>query len=71
MGRVAPQRVIPIHYDSLTAPIEGPFRGPLNAEALLAGGAENTLAFLRQKQADHPGLRFTTLPRFDEVVLFE
>jgi len=58
VGRVAPSRVIPIHYDSLTAPIEGPFRGPLNAEAFLAGGLENTL-------------RFNTLPRFDEVVLFE
>ena len=70
-GRVAPSRVIPIHYDSLTAPAEGPFRGPLNAEAFLAGGVENTLLFLRQKQADNPGLRFNTLPRFDEVVLFD
>ena len=71
VGRVAPRRIIPIHYDSLTAPIEGPFRGPLNAEAFLAGGLANTLTFLRQKQADNPGLRFITLPRFDEVVLFE
>jgi len=71
VGRVGPRRVIPIHYDSLTAPAEGPFRGPLNAEAFLAGGLENTRAFLQQKQADHPRLRFNTLPRFDEVVLFE
>jgi len=71
VGRVAPQRVIPIHYDSLTAPAEGPFRGPLNAEAFLAGGLENTRLFLQQKQADNPSLRFLTLPRFDEVVLFE
>jgi len=71
VGRVNPQRIIPIHYDSLTAPIEGPFRGPLNAEAFLAGGLEDTLLFLQQKQADNPGLRFNTLPRFDEVVLFE
>lgn len=71
VGRVAPRRVIPIHYDSLTAPAEGPFRGPLNAEAFLAGGIENTLSFLRQKQMDNPGLRLNTLPRFDEVVLFE
>jgi len=71
VGRVAPQRVIPIHYDSLTAPAEGPFRGPLNAEAFLAGGLENTRLFLQQKQADNPNLRFLTLPRFDEVVLFE
>ena len=39
--------------------------------AFLAGGLENTLLFLRQKQADNPDLRFNTLPRFDEVVLFE
>lgn len=71
VGRVNPGRVIPIHYDSLTAPAEGPFKGPVNAEALLAGGLENTALFLRQKQADNPALDFNTLPRFDEVVLFE
>tara|TARA_R110001599_G_scaffold353881_1_gene602123 strand:- start:116587 stop:117609 length:1023 start_codon:yes stop_codon:yes gene_type:complete len=71
VGRVTPRRVIPIHYDSLTAPAEGPFRGPLNAEAFLAGGLENTRLFLQQKAADNPRLGFATLPRFDEVVLFE
>jgi L-ascorbate metabolism protein UlaG (beta-lactamase superfamily) len=71
VGRVNPERLVPIHYDSLTAPVEGPFRGPSNIEALLAGGLEKTRQFLQQKQADNPGLRFITLPRFDEVVLFE
>ncbi|MCB1701780.1 MAG: MBL fold metallo-hydrolase [Pseudomonadales bacterium] len=71
VGRVKPSRIIPIHYDSLTAPAEGPFRGPVNAEAFLAGGLENTRLFLQRKQAENPGLRFNTLPRFDEVVLFE
>jgi L-ascorbate metabolism protein UlaG (beta-lactamase superfamily) len=71
VGRVAPQRVIPIHFDSLTAPVEGPFRGPVKAMSLLSGGLENTLSFLQQKAADNPRLRFNTLPRFDEVVLFE
>lgn len=71
VGRVNPKRIIPIHYDSLTAPVEGPFRGPVNAEALLAGGLENTLLFLQQKQLENPQLRFNTLPRFDELVLFE
>ena len=70
IGRVQPGRVIPIHYDSLTAPAEGPFRGPVNAEAFLAGGLENTRLFLERKQAENPGLHFNTLPRFDEVVLF-
>ena len=71
VGRVAPSRVIPIHYDSLTAPAEGPFRGPSNAEAFLAGGLENTRLFLEQMAADNPSLRFNTLPRFDEVVLYD
>ena len=71
VGTVAPRQIIPIHYDSLTAPVEGPFRGPLNAEAFLAGGLENTRLFLLQKQADNPGIQFNTLPRFDQVVLFE
>lgn len=71
VGRVNAGRVIPIHYDSLTAPVEGPFRGPANAEAFLAGGVENTRLFLEQMAADNPSLRFNTLPRFDEVVLFE
>jgi L-ascorbate metabolism protein UlaG (beta-lactamase superfamily) len=68
---VAPSRIIPIHYDGLTAPVEGTFRGPVKAVAFLAGGLENTLDFLRKKEAANPGLRFNTLPRFDEVVLFE
>ena len=68
---VAPSRIIPIHYDSLTAPLEGAFRGPVKAVAFIAGGLENTLYFLRGKEVENPELRFNTLPRFDEVVLFE
>lgn len=68
---VAPSRVIPIHFDSLTAPAAGPFRGQVKAVALLSRDREGTLSFLRGKQAAHPELRFVTLPRFEEVVLFE
>lgn len=71
VGRVKPQRVIPIHYDSLTAPAEGPFRGPVNVMALLSGGGDITRAFLEDKAAANPQLQFHTLPRFDEVLLFE
>jgi L-ascorbate metabolism protein UlaG (beta-lactamase superfamily) len=71
VGTVRPGRIIPIHFDSLTAPVEGPFRGPVKAVAFLSGGRETTLSFLKQKEADNPQLRFNTLPRFDEVVLFE
>jgi hypothetical protein len=39
--------------------------------SFLSGGLENTLSFMQQKETDNPHLRFNTLPRFDEVVLFE
>jgi len=68
---VAPRRIIPIHFDSLTAPVTGPFRGPVKALAFLSSGGEKTLSFLRRKEMENPGLLFQTLPRFDEVVLFE
>jgi len=70
VGRTGPSRVIPIHWDSLTGPIEGPFTGPVRAAALLSGGSDRTLAFLKEKEAASPGVRFSTLPRYDEVVLF-
>jgi L-ascorbate metabolism protein UlaG (beta-lactamase superfamily) len=68
---VTPAQVIPIHFDSLTAPAEGPFKGPVLARTFLLGGLENTRQFLSEKEAANPQLRFSTLPRFEEVVLFE
>ena len=70
VGRVAPQRVIPIHWDSLTGPIEGPFTGPVRAAGFLSAGSDRTLTFLQAKQEEHPEIRFLTLPRYDPVVLF-
>ncbi len=67
----APTHIIPIHFDSLTGPVKGPFMGPVQAVAFISGGQENTLSFLRDKAAVNPKLRFSTLPRFEEVVLFE
>lgn len=63
-------RVIPIHWDSLMGEIDGPFTGEMRAATFLSGDGDRTLAFLKDKEATIPGLRFTTLPRFDEVVLF-
>jgi L-ascorbate metabolism protein UlaG (beta-lactamase superfamily) len=68
---VAPSRIIPLHYDSLTAPAVGPFKGQVRAIALYSSDRANTLSFLRDKAAANPALRFNTLPRFEEVVLFE
>lgn len=65
-----PGRVIPIHWDSLTGPIEGPFRGNVRAAGLLASGGDDTLAFLREKAAAHPELELATLPRFEPVEVF-
>jgi len=70
VGHARPRKVIPIHWDSLTGPIEGPFTGPVRALAFLSSGVEHTLAFLKEKEAASPGLVFETLPRYDEVVLF-
>ena len=66
------RRVIPIHFDSLTAPLEGRFRGPGPVLKMLGvGGEEELLDFLTRKEAEEPGVEFTVLPRFSEVVLFE
>ncbi len=62
--------IIPIHWDSLTGPIEGPFTGEIRAASFLSGDGDRTLDFLKEKQGAIPGLRITTLPRYDEVVLF-
>ena len=68
---VTPSRIIPIHFDSLTAPAQGPFKGQVKAISFLSSDRENTLSFLRHKAVENPALRFNTLPRFEEVVLFE
>ena len=70
VGPTNPSRVIPIHWDSLTGPTNGPFTGEVRAGVILAAGSEYTLEFLRAKDAGNPSIRFATLPRYDEVVLF-
>ncbi|MEE3331604.1 MAG: MBL fold metallo-hydrolase [Myxococcota bacterium] len=64
------ERVIPIHWDSLTGPNEGPFTGSVRALAFLGGGGAQTLEFLQAKEAANPRIEISTLPRYDEVVLF-
>lgn len=68
--RTRPSRVIPIHWDSLTGPIEGPFTGPVRAAGFLSQGTQRTLEFLKAKEATNPDIEFLTLPRYDPVVLF-
>jgi hypothetical protein len=70
VARVSPSRLVPIHFDSLTGPLAGPFTGPARAVALLSGGPKELLGFLQGKAAENPQLEFVTLPRFEEVLLF-
>lgn len=70
VGQVSPNRIIPIHYDSLTAPINGRIRGPSIAEFFLSGGLDATKTFLQEKEASDPALSFNILPRFEEIVLY-
>ena len=64
--------IIPVHYDNLTAPISGEFRGPGPLLHLLgAANTRNTLAFLDRKESENSDLRFIALPRFEEVILFQ
>ncbi|MGB3049984.1 MAG: MBL fold metallo-hydrolase [Polyangiales bacterium] len=68
--RTNPSRVIPIHWDSLTGPAEGPFTGMVRAAAVLSKGSDKLLPFLQAKQAANPHIEFLTLPRYAPVVLF-
>ena len=68
--RTGATRIIPIHWDSLTGPAEGPFTGPVRAAGFLSRGTGNTLTFLKAREAANPELRFVTLPRFEPVVLY-
>jgi len=70
IGYAKPRRVIPIHFDTLTGPIEGPFTGEVRAGRVLSSGNDQTLAFLRAKAAAHPEIEFVTLPRYAPVVVF-
>ena len=65
------RRIIPVHWDSLTGPIHGPFTGPSRAEALLGHDGKAELRFLREKSEDDPNLEFIVLPRYERVVLYD
>ncbi|MBT8468491.1 MAG: MBL fold metallo-hydrolase [Deltaproteobacteria bacterium] len=68
--RTNPARVVLIHWDSLTGPIDGPFTGMVRAAALLSKGSDNLLPFLQAKRAANPDIELMTLPRYAPVQLF-
>ena len=70
VGQTTPTRVIPIHWDSLTGPNQGPFTGPVRAVALRVPGNDVIRSFLSDKHDANPDIEFITLPRYAPVVLF-
>ena len=68
---VQPERIVLIHWDSLTAPLAGPLVGEVRIASFLAGSADKTLDFLRRRREANPGVPLLTLPRFAPVTLFE
>jgi L-ascorbate metabolism protein UlaG (beta-lactamase superfamily) len=70
VSQIRPGKIIPIHWDSLTGPLDGPFTGEVRIAGFLAAGAEDTLRFLQSREAENPDIVFQTLPRFKPVVLF-
>jgi L-ascorbate metabolism protein UlaG (beta-lactamase superfamily) len=70
VGLTNPERVIPIHWDALTGPLDAPMTGEVRVAAFLSGGSEDAYQFLKDKETAHPDKSFATLPRFEPVVLF-
>lgn len=70
IDRTNPSRIILIHWDSLTGPIEGPFTGMVRAAGLLSKGDDELLPLLKVKEAEYPKIELLTLPRYEPVVLF-
>jgi len=70
VGVLKPSKIVPIHYDSLTAPIDQKFVGQSIILEYLAGSEDETLPFLEEKEGNS-GVTLLTLPRYDEVVIFE
>lgn len=68
--RISPERLVPIHWDSLTGPLDGPMTGEIRIAGFLSRGADDTLTFLQARAAENSAIAFQTLPRFEEVVLF-
>lgn len=67
---VSPQRIILIHWDSLTGPLAGPLTGEIRIAGLLMGGEAQTREYLLRRAKQQPDVPLHTLPRFKPVLLF-
>ncbi len=73
VGLTQPHTLIPIHWDSLTGPITGEFTGMMRLSSKVIGASsqpDQIPAFINKK-AKEQGVKVITLPRYDEVVLFD
>lgn len=70
VDKINPQRIVLIHFDSLIAPIIEPLRGASLAESFMFGGADVTRQFLDDKANEQKDVRFMTLPKFEQIVLY-
>ncbi len=73
IGLTKPHTVIPIHWDSLTGPIVGEFTGMMRLFGKLIGAAEDpeVIPEFINRKAQEQDVKVITLPRYDEVVLFD
>lgn len=69
--QVNPERIIPVHWDSLIGPIEGPFTGEIKLASLFLGNTELLREFIDSKIAAHPDISWNTLPRYRPVVILD
>jgi len=66
---VRPRVIVPIHWDSLTSPIDDELKGTSRVLSLITGGEEATLEFLKDRQCTVPGLSYRIVRRYDPVAV--
>jgi len=66
---VTPERLIFIHWDSLTAPLDGPLVGEVRLAQLLTNGNAGLLDSLQARERADATVSFQTLPLFAEIPL--
>jgi L-ascorbate metabolism protein UlaG (beta-lactamase superfamily) len=69
-ARVRAERIVPVHWDSLVGPIQGPFTGEVRIASFFSGNSEPLKAFLMEKAQTHPEITWQVLPRYGPVVIF-
>jgi L-ascorbate metabolism protein UlaG (beta-lactamase superfamily) len=66
---VGATRIIPIHWDDLTRPLDAPIRAPTRFMDLFSR-YESGMEFVKRKIVEDPDLNISLMPLWQEVVLF-